>query len=78
MNVREGEEHVLGPHREVQLGQELHHGEAEARALELPCEPAVDLAEGPEQPLQIVRRDADARVRDADLQKLRERALGQR
>ena len=41
----------------VQIGEELDHGQPEARALELSRETAVDLAERLEQPLQPFGRD---------------------
>jgi hypothetical protein len=62
----------------VQVGQQLDHREAEAGALELSGEAAVDLAEGPEQLLETRRRDADAAVGDADLEELLERILRER
>jgi hypothetical protein len=57
----------------LELREELHHGQSQPRALEFPRQAAVDLAEGPEQLLQPLRRDADATVGDADLEKFIER-----
>ena len=62
----------------VQLGEELDHGQPEPRALELSRQAAVDLTERLEEVLQPLRRDADAAVGDADLEKLGELVVGQR
>ena len=62
----------------VQLDELSHHGQAQSRAFEFSCQSAVYLAKGPEQLLQSLQRDADAAVGDADLDELRECALGQR
>src|SRR3954464_10945953 len=56
----------------MQLGEQLHHREPEAGALELARQPAVDLAEGLEELLQPVGGDADATVADGHLEKFRE------
>ncbi len=39
-------------------------GEAQPRTAVFPLDRAVDLAETPEQPVELVRRDADARIDD--------------
>ena len=62
----------------VQFGEEFHHGQTESRALVLPRQATVDLTEGLEQVLQPLRRDADAAVGDADLEKFRKLIVGQR
>ncbi len=70
---------ALDRHRAaVQFGEQLHHRQPQAGAFEFSRQPAVDLAEGHEQPLQSVRRDADAAVGDAQLEKLGELVGGQR
>ncbi len=50
----------------MQLDQALDHGEAEAGALELPVDAAVQLLEGAKQPQLVRGRDADARVDDGE------------
>ena len=50
----------------LQVDQALHEREAEACASELPVRGRVDLAELVEDDLEIVLRDADAAIDDAD------------
>jgi hypothetical protein len=59
----------------VQLGEQLHHRQAETRALELAVEAGVDLREWLEQSLEPLLGDADAVVAHADPQELGELAV---
>ena len=56
----------------MKFNELFHHREAQSGPLEPSRQPAVDLAERPEEQLESLRRDADARVGHADPDELGE------
>src|SRR5690606_27059058 len=60
----------------VQFREQLDHGQAQARALELARQPAVHLAEWREQQIHALGRDADTVVGDGNPDELRDVRIG--